>query len=546
MSEIATAPGPFSIPLYRRIWSASLISQFGGLIQGVGAAWLMVELGGSEVQIALVQASVTLPIMILALVSGAFADNFSRRTIMLACQVYMFAVAAALCVFAYAGWLTPWSLLTFTFLLGCGTAINAPSWQATVGDIVPRQTIAAAIAMNSLGFNIARTVGPALGGTIVAVASAAAAFTVNLISYLGIIYVLLKWRPEPTGHKALKEDLRTAMAAGIRYVSMSPPIRLAMARATLFGLAASAVPSLMPLIAQRLPNGGAVTFGILSGAFGLGAVIGALLNGRLRKRFSGESVMRFTVAGMTAGAVITASSQITALTIGGLLIFGAGWLLALATLNTTVQMAAPRWVVGRAVSLYQMALFGAMAAGSWSSGWLAEHLGLSQALLIMSALLVLSIPAGLLFRLPIVENLNLDLVGQRNDPGLRVAVEPRSGPVQISIRYRILEPDIPVFLEAMYRRRRIHLRDGARAWHLVRDLSDPEVWIEQFSFARWLDYTLHNERRTHADSTSLDTVRALHKGPWPPHVERFLERPAGSVTVPARLTAETADNETGI
>lgn len=540
----APAPSPFSIPLFKRIWLANIASQFGGLIQSVGAAWLMVQLGGSETQIALVQASVTLPIMILSLLSGAIADNFPRRTVMLMAQVYMFLVSAVLCVIAYLGGLNPWLLLAFTFLLGCGTALNAPSWQATVGDIVPRQTIASAVAMNSLGFNIARTAGPALGGAIVAAAGAAAAFAVNVLSYLGIIYVLLAWKPEKPARPALKEDLRTAIGAGVRYVSMSPPIRQVMARAALFGVAASAALSLLPLVAQELVGGGAVTFGILSGAFGIGAVIGALSNARLRRRFTAESVLRMTISLIITGVVIVALSRFLPLTVLGLVICGAGWLLSMATMNVTVQMAAPRWVVGRALSLYQMAVFGAMAVGSWITGQLAENIGVSQALLTMAAVQSVSLLAGLFLPLPQVDELNLDLTGRWRQPDMQVPVEPRSGPVHVSVKYRIREADIPRFLAAMNERRRIHLRDGARAWSLVRDLADAELWQEQYSFARWLDYVLHNERRTHADDVSINIVKSLHQGSWPPEVHRMLERQVTSVTYNPELTSPTSSDPT--
>lgn len=540
----APAPSPFSIPLFKRIWVANIASQFGGLIQSVGAAWLMVQLGGSETQIALVQASVTLPIMILSLLSGAIADNYPRRTVMLVSQVYMFLVSAILCVFAFMNGLSPWLLLTFTFLLGCGTALNAPSWQATVGDIVPRQTLAAAVSMNSLGFNIARTAGPALGGAIVAAAGAAAAFAVNVLSYLGIIYVLLAWKPDKPLKPALKEDLRTAIGAGVRYASMSPPIRQVMGRAALFGLAASAALSLLPLVAQDLLGGGAVTFGILSGAFGIGAVIGALSNARLRRHFTAESILRMTILMLIAGVVIVAVSRALPFTVLGLVICGSGWLLSMATMNVTVQMAAPRWVVGRALSLYQMAVFGAMAVGSWIIGQLAENFGVTQALLTMAALQSVSLFAGLFLRLPQVEEMNLDLTGRWRQPNMQVPVEPRSGPVHVSVQYRILEADIPRFLAAMNERRRIHLRDGARAWSLVRDLGDAEVWIEQYSFARWLDYVLHNERRTHADDVSGNIIRSLHQGSWPPDVRRMLERQVTSVTYNPELASPTSSDPT--
>lgn len=540
----APAPSPFSIPLFKRIWVANIASQFGGLIQSVGAAWLMVQLGGSETQIALVQASVTLPIMILSLLSGAIADNYPRRTVMLVSQLYMFAVSAILCVFAFMGGLSPWLLLAFTFLLGCGTALNAPSWQATVGDIVPRQTLAAAVSMNSLGFNIARTAGPALGGAIVAAAGAAAAFAVNVVSYVGIIYVLVAWKPEKPLKPALKEDLRTAIGAGVRYVSMSPPIRQVMARAALFGIAASAALSLLPLVAQELVGGGAVTFGILSGAFGIGAVIGAVSNARLRRRFTAESILRITISMIMVGVVIVALSRALPLTVIGLVICGSGWLLSMATMNVTVQMAAPRWVVGRALSLYQMAVFGAMAVGSWITGQLAENYGVTHALLTMAALQSVSLIAGLFLRLPQVEEMNLDLTGRWRQPDMQVPVEPRSGPVHVSVKYRILEADIPRFLAAMNERRRIHLRDGARAWSLVRDLGDAEVWLEQYSFARWLDYVLHNERRTHADDVSINIVKSLHQGSWPPEVHRMLERQVTSVTYDPALVSPTSSDPT--
>jgi len=544
MPDTSPALPPFSIPLYRRIWTASVVSQFGGLIQGVGAAWLMVELGGTKTQIALVQASATLPIMILALLSGAIADNYPRRTVMLACQAWMFVLSVILCIFAWTHHLSPWGLLAFTFLIGCGTAMNAPSWQANVGDIVPRNTISAAVAMNAMGFNIARTAGPALGGAIVAAAGAAAAFTVNAVTYLGIIWVLFSWRPEKPARPSLREDLGTAMTAGVRYVLLSPPIRRVLFRATLFGVAASGVPSLLPLVASHLISGSAITFGILSGSFGIGAVSGALSNRHVRARLSSEHTVRLTVSVMIAGAVIVALSNWLWLTILGLILFGWGWLLSMATMNVTVQMSAPRWVVGRALALYQMGLFGSMAAGSWISGRLSEHHGIAEAILIMAAIQAVGLIVGFFLRLPEIGDLNLELVGRWRAPDVKVPVEPRNGPVHIHVHYRIREADIARFLAAMNDSRRVRLRDGARNWALVRDLSDPELWIEKYRFGRWLDYVLHNERRTHADSESLKILHDLHQGTWPPPIERMLERQVTGVTLYPDLSADTTNDPT--
>jgi len=540
----AAAPPPFSIPLYRRIWTASVASQFGSLIQSVGAAWLMVEMGGTKTQIALVQASVTLPIMILALLAGAIADNFPRRTVMLSCQIWMFVLSVLLCIFAWFGHLTPWSLLGFTFLIGCGTAMNAPSWQATVGDIVPRGTIAGAVAMNSMGFNIARTAGPAAGGAIVAAFGSAAAFTLNAVSYLGIIWVLFSWRPAKPDKTPLREDLGMAMLAGVRYALLSPQIRRVLLRAALFGIAAVCIPALLPLVARHLVGGSAITFGLLSGSFGIGAVSGALSNRHVRARLTSENTLRLTVSVMLTGAVIVALSPWVALTIFGLVLYGWGWLLSMATMNVTVQMSAPRWVVGRALSLYQMCLFGTMAFGSWASGRLSELYGIAEAILIMAGVLSVGLVVGFFRPLLEIGDANLELTGRWRAPDVKLPVEPRSGPVHIAVHYRIDEADIPRFLAAMNERRRIRLRDGARNWALARDLSDPELWIEKYRFGRWMDYVLLNERRTHADSASTEAIKALHKGSWPPRVDRLLERQVTGVTLDPDLSADATNDPT--
>ena len=241
---------PLENPTFRAIWIATLGSNFGGLIQAVGAAWMMTSITASESMVALVQASVTLPIMVFSLASGAVADNFNRRQVMLVAQLFMLAVSVGLALAAWANLLSPWALLAFTFLIGCGTALNNPSWQASVADIVERPHVPAAVALNSVGFNLTRSVGPAVGGAIVAAAGAAAAFAVNALSYLGLIWVLVRWRPAIPVSTLPREDLGAAMGAGLRYVAMSPNLLTVMLRAFLFGLTSVAVMALLPLVAR--------------------------------------------------------------------------------------------------------------------------------------------------------------------------------------------------------------------------------------------------------------------------------------------------------
>jgi MFS family permease len=518
---------PFRHRIFLAIWLASLASNFGGLIQSVGAAWLMTSIGASADLVALVQASTTLPIMLFSLMAGAIADNFDRRQLMLASQLFLLAVSVALTLCTYFGLVTPWLLLAFTFLVGCGTAFNGPAWQSLVGEMVPRSDLPAAIALNSMGFNIARSVGPALGGFIVATVGAFAAFAVNAISYLGLIIVLARWQPARPPRVLPPETLGSAMAAGIRYVAMSPNLGVVLLRGAVFGVAAIAVQALMPLIARDLIQGGPLTYGLLLGAFGIGAVGGALLSTRLRQALSLEALVRIAFLGFAICAAVAGLSPFILLTSVAMALGGASWVLALASFNSTVQLSSPRWVVGRALALYQMATFGGMALGSWIWGMAAERLGTADALVIAAGVLLAGAALGLRLPLPELKALNLDPLDRWRPPNIAIDIVPRSGPVVITIEYVIRETDLVAFLAVMAERRRIRRRDGARHWTLLRDLENPEIWVERYHSPTWLDYVRHNQRMTQADAAIGERLRALHQGPDRPRVHRMIERQTG-------------------
>ena len=503
---------------------------------------MMTSLTHSPALVALVQSSTTLPIMLLSLLAGAIADNLDRRIVMLWSQAFMLAVSLALSICAWAGSLTPAMLLGFTFLIGCGTAFNGPAWQASVGEMVPRSALPAAVALNSMGFNIARSLGPALGGAIVAAAGAAAAFAINAASYLGLIAVLARWHPERAPRTLPPESIGTAMGAGIRYVAMSPNLRIVLTRAAVFGLAASAIPALMPVIARDQVAGGPLTYGLLLGAFGVGAVLGALGSGRLRTWLSTEWIVRLAASAITVGAAMCAISTMMPVTMLALLLAGAGWVLALSTFTVTVQMAAPRWVAGRAVALYQMAAFGGMALGSWMFGELADAHGIAAAMTVAAAVQALSVPLGLVFSLPQAESLNLDPQNRWQEPNIAVQIEPRSGPIVVTIEYSIAPSDVRAFLTVMNERRRIRVRDGARHWTLLRDLGDDSLWIERYNVSTWLDYIRHNQRRTYADAENSDHIQSLHQGPDGPRVHRMIERQT-SLFLPSRGDPPTVAND---
>ncbi|HZG31425.1 MAG TPA: MFS transporter [Ensifer sp.] len=515
---------PLSNTTFRDLWIANNISNLGGLIQGVGAAWMMTSISASENMVALVQASTTLPIMLFSILSGALADNFQRRQVILSAQIFMFVVSVLLAVFAYIGWIGPWTLLAFTFLIGCGTALNNPAWQASVGDMVPRQDVAGAVSLNSMGFNMTRSVGPALGGAIVAFGGGAAAFAANAVSYLALIYALFRWKSPEKTRLLPREDIGPAVAAGLRYVAMSPKLLKVFFRSFVFGLSSIAILALMPIVAKDLIQGGPLTYGLLLGAFGVGAIGGAFANGWLREKLTSENIVRLSFAGfaLSEAAMGATGNGIVA----GLaaVVAGGCWVIALSLFNTIVQLSTPRWVVGRAVSFYQTASFGGMAAGSWLWGSVAESSDSATALSIAAIVTAVGVVIGFFLPMPVFEELDLDPLDRFREPDLSLEILPRSGPIAINIDYEIADQDVSAFLKLMVERRRIRIRDGAQAWALMRDLENPHIWTETYHTPTWVDYVRHNHRRTKADALNFDQIRALHRGEHPPKVHRMIER----------------------
>lgn len=516
---------PFHTPAFRVLWSATLASNLGGLVQAVGAGWLMATLTSSHGMVALVQSSNTLPIMFFSLIAGAMADNFNRRRIMLAAQVFMALVSVTLAACAWAGMLTPWLLLAFTFLVGCGGALYNPSWQASMGDIVTREDLPAAVSLNSMGFNMMRSLGPAVGGLIVAVAGPAAAFALNAVSYLPLLGALARWKPVYPETTLPPERLTDAIGAGLRYVLMSPALLRVLGRGAVFGFGAVSVLALLPLVARDALGGTALTYGILLGAFGLGAIGGVALNAPLRARLANEHVVRLSFVGFALALAGLAWSPWLWASCALLMLSGACWVLALSLFNVTVQLAAPRWVVGRALSFYQMTTFGGMAAGAWSWGVLADAQGAPVALSAAAGLLLFGAVLGFWMRLAEFSTLDLSPAGLFRAPEPQLDITNRSGPMLILVEYEIDPEDTPKFLELMRDRRRIRLRDGARRWALLRDVETPRIWTESYHVATWLDYLRHNGRRTRADVGNLEALRALHRGPKGAFkVRRLIER----------------------
>jgi MFS family permease len=514
---------PFKYQIFLALWTASLFSNFGGLIQSVGASWLMTSLSPTADIVALVQASTVLPYMLFCLAAGAASDVLDRRALMLTAQILALVVSILLTIFTYSGIMTPWLLLSFTFLVGCGNAIYGPAWQSSVGEVVPRSELPSAVALNSLGFNIARTVGPAIGGLIVAAFGSQAAFLVNSISYVGLIIVLFSWKRPVEQRQFPPESIPAAMMAGLRYVALSPSIRSVLIRAVVFGTAASSIWALMPLIARDLIQGGPSIYGLLLGAFGVGAVLSALSSTRLRAAFTTGQIVTIATLFFAAGSIIAAFSIRLPITMIGMVMCGAGWVLALSTFNVSVQLSVPRWVVGRSVAIYQTVTFGGMALGSWLWGLAAHHFGLVFSLALAGGVLAASILLARLWPMPAIAGENLDpRLPESALPTVDTAIPQRDGAVVITVEYRVAKEDAAQFASAMRKLAQVRQRNGARRWSLMVDVTDPELWVERFQYPTWTDYLRQRHRGTVSDRAVWDHARTFHRGEERPKVRRLI------------------------
>lgn len=520
---------PLQADTFRAFWLASLVSHLGGMIQNVGAAWLMGKLTPDPAWIAFVQAAASLPLMLFALFAGALADIFDRRTVMLVAIAINLVAAIGLSALALLGLATPWSVLAFTFALGSGAALFGPAWQASVREVAPEETLAQAVALNSLGFNLARSVGPALGGVLVGLAGAAAAFVANAASYVAMLVVLLQWRrPPPAARATPREPLWAAMGAGLRYVRLSPTLMAILTRGFLFGFAGAGLFALIPIVARDALGGDAGTLGVLLGAFGVGAMIGALASSALRARFNFD---RLTSLGVVAFAIATAGTAASGAgllgVLGALMLGGAAWMMTNSTMTIAMQTAAPRWVAGRAIALLQMAAFAGIAAGSAVWGHSVREIGLAPTLWLSAGALAASLGAFALARIPELTAAEAAAALAGPIKPAAAPMEPRTGPIVIEIAYRVASENAAAFAEAANALGRARQRNGAIGWSLAQDIDTPEIWIERYLSATWADHLRRVERFTKADEAIRDRVSALLAKPEP-NVRRFLQRPAGA------------------
>jgi MFS family permease len=517
-----SAWAPLRNPVFRSIWLAIVASNVGTWMHDVGTAWLMTSLTPSPLLVSLLQTATTLPVFLLALPAGALADVVDRRRMLMMLEAWMCLCAFTLAALTLMGLVTPVVLLVMTFALGMGAAMDAPAWQATTPEVVPKPELPAAVALSSVAINIARAVGPALGGFAIAAAGSAAPFLLNGVSFLGAVYVLYRWKRAPRESALPAEHVTGAVRAGIRYVRNSPPLRAALVRTGLFILCGSGFWALLP-VRGRLELGlGSAGYGLLVGSIGVGALTGAVLLPKLRPKLSSDLL----VAGATilfaavavALAYVPSYPLLCAVMLGG----GFAWITLMSSFNVAAQMSVPAWVKARAMAVYLITLQGGTAVGAILWGALATRYGVRTALTLAAGGMILSLAAMVRYRLTAAEG--IDLAPSAHWPLPVVTDEPDAerGPVMVTVEYRIDPVMATDFREAMREVSMERRRHGAVYWHVYVDAEDPARYIEVFIVASWLEHLRQHERVTVADRDVEVIARAFHVGAAPPLISHFV------------------------
>ncbi|SEI09788.1 Predicted arabinose efflux permease, MFS family [Rhizobium tibeticum] len=512
---------PLRQPVFSVLWAATVLGNTGSFMRDVASSWLMTDLSAAPAAVAMVQAAGTLPIFLLAIPAGVLSDILDRRKFLIAVQLLLATVSVSLMALSYMGMLSVSALIGLTFLGGIGAALMGPTWQAIVPELVPREDVKSAVALNSLGINIARSIGPAAGGLLLAAFGAAVTYGADVASYALVIAALIWWPRAKDADDALSEGFFGAFRAGLRYTRASRLLHVVLLRAAIFFAFASAVWALLPLVARQLLGGDASFYGILLGAVGTGAIGGALVMPRLRRHFDADGLLLGSalVTALVMAALSLAPPQWLAVVI--LLFLGAAWITALTTLNGAAQAVLPNWVRGRGLAVYLTVFNGAMTAGSLGWGAVGEVAGVSGTLLIAAGGLLV---AGVIMHFIKLPSGDADLVPSNHWPEPLVAepVAHDRGPVLILIEYHVEKHHRTPFLHALGELSHERRRDGAYGWGVTEDSADPQKIVEWFMVESWAEHLRQHKRVSHADADLQGQVLAYHSGSEKPVVRHFL------------------------
>lgn len=516
-----SAFAPLRERVFAVLWFATVLGNVGSFMRDVASAWLATELSTSPTAVAAVQAAAALPVFLFAIPAGVLADILDRRRLLIGVQLLLAAVSATLMVLAHLEALDMTRLLVLTFAGGVGAALMAPVWQSIVPALVPREQLRSAVALNSLGVNLSRAIGPAAGGLLLAAWGAAFTYGVDLLTYALVIAALLWWRPPPAPPDPLAEVFGGALRTGLRHALANAGLQRVLLRAAVFFALSSAAWALLPLVGRQLLGSGAAFYGVMLGSVGAGAIGGALVLPRLRPRLGPEGLMAAAAGVCAAVLVVLACAPPPAAALIALAALGAAWIVALTTLGALTQAVLPDWVRGRGLAVYLTVFNGALAAGSLAWGGVAQGLGLVPALGTAAVLLVLGAAAARRWPLPAGDEV-LAPAHAWPEPAVATPVSADRGPVLVLVSYRIDPADRRTavgLLEQLARHRR---GDGASAWGLTEDTADPGRLVEWFTLPSWQEHLRQHHRASHAAAALQAALRRLHRAPEPPAVQHLI------------------------
>jgi MFS family permease len=509
---------PLRNKVFLALFIAQLVSNLGTLMQTMGSAWLMGDLGASSAQVAMVQTATFLPVFLVGIAAGALADLFDRRRLLIWTQASMLLSAAAMAVLAFTDSLSPLGVLALTFVLGTGSALMIPAWQALQPDLVGKEHLAQAVSLGSLTFNLGRSIGPAIGGVIIAASGAEWVFLINAVSFVGTIGVLVAWRPASTDRAgtAPTETFTGAAVAGLRYAVHSPLLHTVLARSAMFMLPASAVTALLPIVVRGQLDWTSGGYGALLACFGVGAMVGAVMRPRIARRLHPDAMMAVGAAVMAGTLLVQGYVHSKPLVGAALAAGGCIWSLVTTANTVSAQAALPAWVRARGLSLFMMAQTGSIAVGASLWGVVANW-NVGAAHLIAAVALVIVPVAAVRWPLTLDREFDLTLIPGA-DPEVALTPSEADGPVLVSIPYRVPPEALDEFRSIMEYLERHRRRTGGYQWYLFRDLSEPDRFVENFLVSSWAEHLRQHHRNTAAADVWLRRARRFVEQPGVRHL----------------------------
>jgi MFS family permease len=526
--QLPAALLPLRHATFRGLWFANVVAWLGTWLQNTGAGWLMTSLAPDPLIVAMVQAATIMPVFLLALPGGAMADIVDRRAFLFGAQLWTMFAAAVLAILTISHATTAFWLLALTFAIGIGSALTAPAWSAIVPELVPREDLVQAIALNGIGYNLTRAVGPALGGFLILVGGSSLAFSLYAVSIISVLAALYTWRRGRRFTGLPREHLLSAMRAGIRFVRNTPAVRYAMVRTIAFSIPASAPWALLPLLVRQDLGLGPGMYGVILGMMGIGGVTSGMLLPLARGRIDRGTTVIVCTLFSCAGVAMLGLSRHWLPAALGMLLFGVGWTSAYATIQAAAQLVCPPWVRARALAIYQLAQNGALTAGSFAWGWFGGAVGMADTLLVAAGI---GMVLGFLVR-----RCSIDIAAGRT---ASARAEPLSTPeapaaelvpllrrtrgrVMETVHYQVEPSQQAAFLAAMADVRKVRGRAGAVFWQLYEDVAHPEGWMEVWSMESWTDHLREVTRLSEEDRAALARAGVFRCGGDGPRPARYI------------------------